>query len=77
MRHLSQLIAKDLVVSENQRGFYVSGISINDLTDIYQARAKIEGLCLEMAIQKGDDYWESNIIAASHRLAKYSKSEEH
>jgi GntR family carbon starvation induced transcriptional regulator len=71
---LSQLIAKDLVVSENQRGFYVSGISINDLTDIYQARAKIEGLCLEMAIQKGDDYWESNIIAASHRLAKYTKS---
>ena len=72
---LSQLIAKDLVVSENQRGFYVSGISINDLTDIYQARAKIEGLCLEMAIQKGDDYWESKIIAASHRLDKYTKSE--
>jgi GntR family carbon starvation induced transcriptional regulator len=72
---LSQLIAKDLVVSENQRGFYVSDISINDLTDIYQARAKIEGLCLEMAIQQGDDFWESNIIAASHRLAKYTKSE--
>ena len=72
---LSQLIAKDLVVSENQRGFYVSDISIDDLTDIYQARAKIEGLCLEMAIQQGDDFWESNIIAASHRLAKYTKSE--
>ena len=39
---LSQLIAKDLVVSENQRGFYVSEISIDDLKDIYQARAKIE-----------------------------------
>ena len=72
---LSQLIAKDLVVSENQRGFYVSDISTNDLTDIYQARAKIEGLCLEMAIHQGDDFWESNIIAASHRLAKYTKSE--
>ena len=33
---LSQLIAKDLVISENQRGFYVSDISIDDLTDIYQ-----------------------------------------
>jgi len=49
---LSQLIAKDLVVSENQRGFYVSDISIDDLTDIYQARAKIESLCIEMAIDK-------------------------
>jgi len=71
---LSQLIAKDLVISENQKGFYVSSISIDDLTDIYLARSKIEALCLEMAIQKGDDFWESNIIAASHRLAKYTKS---
>ena len=70
---LSQLIAKDLVVSENQRGFYVSDISIDDLTDIYQARAKIESLCIEMAIDKGDDFWEANLIAASHRLNKYSK----
>jgi len=70
---LSQLIAKDLVVSENQRGFYVSDISIDDLTDIYLARAKIESLCIEMAIDKGDDFWEANLIAASHRLNKYSK----
>ena len=71
---LSQLIVKDLVISENQRGFYVSDISIEDLTDIYQARAKIESLCIEMAIEKGDDFWEANLIAASHRLNKYSKS---
>jgi len=73
---LSQLIAKDLVISENQRGFYVSDISIEDLTDIYQARSKIESLCIEMAIEKGDDFWEANLIAASHRLNKYSKSGE-
>ncbi len=73
---LSQLIAKDLVISENQRGFYVSDISIEDLTDIYQARAKIESLCIEMAIEKGDDFWEANMIAASHRLNKYSKSDQ-
>ena len=72
---LSQLIAKDLVISKNQRGFYVSDISIDDLTDIYQARAKIESLCIEMAIEKGDDFWEANLIAASHRLNKYSKSD--
>lgn len=72
---LSQLIAKDLVISENQRGFYVSDISIDDLTDIYQARVKIESLCIEMAFQKGDDHWEANALAASHRLNKYSESE--
>jgi len=69
---LSQLIAKDLVVSENQRGFYVSDISVADLEDIYQARAKIESLCVGMAIEKGDDYWEANCLAAIHRLNKSS-----
>ena len=39
---LSQLMANDLVVSKNQRGFYVSDISLEDLTDIYQTRVKIE-----------------------------------
>ena len=29
-----------------------------------------------MAIDKGDDYWESNVIAASHRLNKYSKEKD-
>jgi GntR family carbon starvation induced transcriptional regulator len=72
---LSQLIAKDLVVSENQRGFYVSEISLDDLEDIYQARAKIEALCIEMAIEKGDDYWEANCLAAMHRLNKSSSAE--
>lgn len=72
---LSQLIAKDLVVSENQRGFYVSEISIDDLEDIYQARAKIEALCVQMAIEKGDDYWEANCLAAMHRLNKSSGAE--
>ena len=47
---LSQLIAKDLVISENQRGFYVSDISIEDLTDIYQARAKIESFVVELIV---------------------------
>jgi len=70
---LSQLIAKDLVVSENQRGFYVSEISLEDLEDIYQARAKIEALCVSMAIIKGDDYWEANCLAAMHRLNKTSQ----
>jgi len=72
---LSQLMANDLVVSKNQRGFYVSDISLEDLTDIYQTRAKIESLCIEMSIDKGDDYWEANLIAASHRLNKYSKKD--
>ncbi len=71
---LSQLIDKDLVIWDNQKGFFVSDISIDDLADIYQAIAKIEMLCVEMAIKKGDDYWEANVLATSHRLTRSDAS---
>ena len=71
---LSQLIDKDLVNWDNQKGFFVSDISIDDLADIYQAIAKIEMLCVEMAIKKGDDYWEANVLATSHRLTRSDAS---
>ena len=71
---LSKLIDKDLVNWDNQKGFFVSDISIDDLADIYQAIAKIEMLCVEMAIKKGDDYWEANVLATSHRLTRSDAS---
>ena len=71
---LSQLIDKNLVNWDNQKGFFVSDISIDDLADIYQAIAKIEMLCVEMAIKKGDDYWEANVLATSHRLTRSDAS---
>ena len=71
---LSKLIDKDLVNWDNQKGFFVSDISIDDLADIYQAIAKIEMLCVEMAIKKGDDYWEANVLATSHRLTRSDSS---
>ena len=73
---LSQLLVEELVILENQRGFRVSPISIEDLEDIYQARAQIEVLCVGMAIDKGDDNWEANIIAAAHKLNKYVSGKE-
>jgi len=67
---LSQLIVEQLVVVENQRGFRVHPISLAEMIDIYQTRAQIEALCVEQAIERGDDEWEAGIIAANHRLNK-------
>ena len=67
---LSQLLVEQLVVVENQRGFRVHPISLAEMIDIYQTRAQIEALCIEQAIEKGDDEWEASIIAANHRLNK-------
>ncbi len=67
---LSQLMVEQLVVVENQRGFRVHPISREEMIDIYNTRANIEALCVEQAIEKGDDQWEANILAANHLLNK-------
>ncbi|MBY4678171.1 DNA-binding transcriptional regulator CsiR [Marinobacterium arenosum] len=67
---LSQLLVEQLVIVENQRGFTVHPISMEEMLDIYETRAHIEALCISQAIEKGDDEWEANILAAAHRLKK-------
>lgn len=65
---LSQLMVKQLVVVENQRGFRVHPISKDELIDIYETRSEIEALCVEFAIDRGDDEWEAKIVACAHKM---------
>lgn len=75
---LSCLVGSGLIQAENQCGFSVTPLSINELYDLYTVRIHIETLALELSMQHGDDNWEANIIACWHRYAKYlnSKSNE-
>jgi GntR family carbon starvation induced transcriptional regulator len=68
---LSRLVANGLVQVEEQCGFCVAPLSLDELADIYNLRAHIENLALEMAILNGDDHWEAEILAAWHRFSKY------
>jgi DNA-binding GntR family transcriptional regulator len=67
---LSRLTSEGLVVAEPQRGFRVAPISVEELRDLTMARIKIEELCLERAIAVGDVGWESDLVAAFHRLSR-------
>ncbi|GHE22778.1 DNA-binding transcriptional regulator CsiR [Halomonas urumqiensis] len=67
---LSQLVAERLVVAISQRGYRVAPMSIAELNDLYDARAQLEGLVLELAIERGDDAWEAEILARAHTLSK-------
>ncbi|WP_261844715.1 DNA-binding transcriptional regulator CsiR [Aliamphritea ceti] len=73
---LSQLLIEQLVIVENQRGFRVHPISEEEMLDIYQTRARIEALCVGLAIDQGDDEWEATILAAAHKMQKFSNSME-
>jgi GntR family transcriptional regulator, carbon starvation induced regulator len=67
---LSQLVAERLVVAISQRGYRVAPMSLAELADLYDARAQLEGLVLRLAIERGDDGWEAEILATAHTLAK-------
>ncbi len=67
---LSQLVAERLVVVISQRGYRVAPMSLGELFDIYDARANLEAMLLGLAIERGDDAWEAEILARAHTLTK-------
>jgi DNA-binding GntR family transcriptional regulator len=67
---LSRLVAIGLVEAIGWRGFRVAEMGRDDLEDILRMRTLIECEGLRLAIAKGDDLWEAQIVAALHRLRK-------
>lgn len=68
---LSRLVTHGLVEIEEQCGFKVAALSLEDFYDLYKMRAHIEALALEYSIAHGDDCWEAGVITTWHRYAKY------
>lgn len=67
---LTRLVGEALVTSEEQRGFRVAAVSIEDAADLTQTRKLIELEALRQSILLGDDVWEAKLVASYHRLSK-------
>jgi len=67
---LSLLVAEHLVVAISQKGYRVAPMSIREMEDIYDARANLEAMIVSLAIERGDDAWEAQILANAHTLSK-------
>ncbi len=67
---LNRLAGEGFVHASGQKGFRVVPVSNEDLEDITRMRIRLECDALSESIEKGDDVWESNIIAAYHRLTR-------
>jgi DNA-binding GntR family transcriptional regulator len=65
---LSRLSAEGLTQAEAYRGYVVTPISAEDVKDLARVRTAVETQCLVWAIENGNLVWESNILAATHRL---------
>jgi GntR family transcriptional regulator, carbon starvation induced regulator len=70
---LSRLGAEGLVIAESQKGYRVAPLSADDLEDLTEARVEIERIALARSIVRGDLEWETNLVAAWHRLSKISE----
>lgn len=68
---LSRLVSRGLIVAIGQRGFRVASVSRDDLADITRLRVVIEVEALRLAMAKGGDAWEANILSALHQLRRH------
>ena len=67
---LSQLVAERLVTVVNQKGYRVASMSEQELLDIFDARANMEAMLVNLAIARGGDEWEADVLAKAHLLSK-------
>ena len=69
---LMRLASDGLVILEDHKGFRVAPVSREELVDLTATRLELEGLAVGLAIEKGDDFWEAEIVARFHELSKRS-----
>ncbi|RVU32235.1 DNA-binding transcriptional regulator CsiR [Neptunomonas marina] len=67
---LSQLVSERLVTAISQRGFRVAQMTQEEMEDIYDARAHLEALIVRLAVERGDEQWEAEVIGKAHTLAR-------
>lgn len=72
---LSRLAAEDMAVATAQKGYSVPEVSIEELRDLTNTRIAIEEFCLRDSIAHGDIEWETELVAAYHRLQRLPERE--
>jgi DNA-binding GntR family transcriptional regulator len=71
---LSRLSSEDLVVLQEQKGFRVANVSIDDLNELTKSRCLLNEIILREAIANGDDAWEEAIVLAFHRMCRAARA---
>lgn len=67
---LSRLVPSGFVVSFDRRGFMVAPISLREFRELTDVRKLLEIEAARLSLADGDDAWESQVVAALHRVMK-------
>ncbi|SMX25472.1 GntR family transcriptional regulator [Boseongicola aestuarii] len=65
---LNRLASEGFVDALDQRGFFVTPVSREDLIEIANLRVLLECHALRLSVASGDTDWEGNLVAAHHKL---------
>jgi GntR family carbon starvation induced transcriptional regulator len=68
---LNRLRAEGLVAQEDQRGFRVSPVSLDELQELTKTRCWVNAVAVAASIAGGDSAWEEGVLLAYHRLARF------
>lgn len=71
---LPRLVEQGLATSEAQLGFRVVDVSVDDLTQLTDARVAIETSVIRKAVAHGDIAWESEVVAKHHALERIGRT---
>lgn len=67
---LARLAGDQLVKTEDQRGFWVAPLSLEELDDISRVRTLVETEALRLSIEHGDEAWEREVRDAFDALTR-------
>ena len=65
---LSGLVAEGLVTAEEQRGFSVAPVSLEELADLTVLRDQLECMALRRSMERGTPAWQGRVLAVNHEL---------
>ncbi len=65
---LNRLASEGFVEAQDQRGFFVTPISREDLIEIANLRTLLECHALRLSVENGNTDWEGNLVSAYHKL---------
>ncbi|NCF47958.1 MAG: FCD domain-containing protein [Bacteroidetes bacterium] len=71
---LNRLTSDGFVSAAEQRGFFVSPVSADDLNEIATLRILLECHALRESLRNGDDDWEADVVGAYHKLSTTESS---
>jgi GntR family transcriptional regulator, carbon starvation induced regulator len=67
---LSRLVPDGFVVNLDRRGFMVAPISLSEFRELTDLRKLLDKEAAKLSLMHGDDEWESQVVAALHRISK-------